>query len=187
MRALLGRARAQLHARRVGLARGIGPADGHLVARVERTQVVGEVVDRVDGLAVDRGDDVTLGETALLGRTIGDHAGDLGAARARGSAAGVPRVAGAPAVASEEAAEAAVTGAAEPEPEPELELPTGLTSTPRKAVVPMCTVDEPLPATIWWAMESAVLIGMAKPWVPEDWSLDWKEKPAEAAVSTPST
>ena len=41
--------------------------------------------------------------------------------------------------------------------------------------------------SIWWAMESAVLIGMAKPWVPEDWSLDWKEKPAEAAVSMPST
>ena len=72
-------------------------------------------------------------------------------------------------------------------PEPVLELPAGLTSTPRKAVVPMCTVDEAFPATIWRAMVSAVLIGMAKPCVPDDWSLDWNEKPAEAAVSMPST
>ena len=51
----------------------------------------------------------------------------------------------------------------------------------------MCTVDEADPASIVRAMVSAVSIGMAKPWVPDDWSLDWNEKPAEAAVSMPST
>ena len=51
----------------------------------------------------------------------------------------------------------------------------------------MWTVEEPAPASIVLAMESAVSIGMAKPWVPDDWSLDWNENPAEAAVSIPST
>ena len=51
----------------------------------------------------------------------------------------------------------------------------------------MWTVDEPFPASIWRAMDRAVLIGMAKPWLPWDWPLNWNEKPAEAAVSTPRT
>ena len=32
-----------------------------------------------------------------------------------------------------------------------------------------------------------MLIGMAKPWFPWFWPFDWKENPAEAAVSTPMT
>src|SRR5580704_5730005 len=52
-----------------------------------------------------------------------------------------------------------------PEPEPELD-PLGLISTPKKAVVPMWIVADPLPASICRAMDSAVLIGMAKPWFP---------------------
>ncbi len=51
----------------------------------------------------------------------------------------------------------------------------------------MCTVVEASPASISRAMVRAVPIGMAKPWVPEDWPLDWNENPAEAAVSIPST
>ena len=62
-----------------------------------------------------------------------------------------------------------------PEP-PELELdPLGLISTPRKAVSPMWTVADAFPASMLWAMESAVLIGMAKPWFPEDCPLYWNE------------
>ena len=62
---------------------------------------------------------------------------------------------------------------------PELELePLALISTPRNAVVPMWTVEDPLPASIVRAMESAVLIGMAKPWFPCDWPLYWNESPA---------
>ena len=41
----------------------------------------------------------------------------------------------------------------------------GETSTPRKAVAPMCTVDEALPASIWSAIAVAWLIGMANAWV----------------------
>src|ERR1700733_9048388 len=63
----------------------------------------------------------------------------------------------------------------------------GVISTPRKAVSPMCTVDEADPASIVRAMERAVLIGMENPWFPEDWPLVWNENPAEAAVSSPST
>ena len=54
-------------------------------------------------------------------------------------------------------------------------------------MVPMWTVEDPLPASIWWAMDSAVLIGMAKPWLPCDWPLYWNVVPREAAVSMPST
>ena len=32
----------------------------------------------------------------------------------------------------------------------------------------MWTVEDELPASIWRAMERAVLIGMAKPWLPWD-------------------
>src|SRR5580704_14528770 len=74
----------------------------------------------------------------------------------------------------------------EPEPEPELD-PLGLISTPKKAVVPMWIVADPLPASIWRAIDSASLIGMAKPWFPWFWPFDWKENPAEAAVSMPIT
>ena len=38
-------------------------------------------------------------------------------------------------------------------------------SRPRKAVAPMCTVDEAWPASIWLATDSAVSIGIAKPCV----------------------
>ena len=62
-------------------------------------------------------------------------------------------------------------------PSPEELLLWALISTPRKAVSPMWTVEEPEPASIVLAMASAVSIGMAKPWVPDDWSLDWNEKP----------
>ena len=142
--------------------------------------VVGEVVDRVDRLAAERRDGVALGQAGLLGRTVGDHAGDRGAT-------GAGRIR--PDRCSRCSRRVRRSRRTDPagRPDPVLELPAGLTSTPRKAVVPMCTVEEALPATIWRAMESAVLIGMAKPWVPDDWSLDWNENPAEAAVSMPST
>src|SRR4029077_9560116 len=42
-------------------------------------------------------------------------------------------------------------------------------SRPRKAVAPMCTVDEAWPASIWAAMDSAALIGTAKPCVVLAW------------------
>ena len=38
-------------------------------------------------------------------------------------------------------------------------------SRPRKAVAPMCTVDEAWPPSIWAATDSAVSIGIAKPCV----------------------
>ncbi len=51
----------------------------------------------------------------------------------------------------------------------------------------MWIVDDADPASWHAAMFSAVSIGMAKPWFPCDWSLDWNENPADAAVSTPIT
>ena len=51
----------------------------------------------------------------------------------------------------------------------------------------MWTVEEPEPSSMALARESAVSIGMAKPWVPPDWLFDWNEKPADAAVSIPRT
>src|SRR5215472_13326776 len=90
--------------------------------------------------------------------------------------------------------------------EPEPCWPVEAISTPRKAVVPMWTVAEAWPFSIWLAMDSAVLIGIANACVvacwpefddplspdppnppngsPEplpEWELD------EAAVSTPIT
>src|SRR5215471_7055315 len=88
----------------------------------------------------------------------------------------------------------------EPE-EPKLSCwPVGAISTPRKAVVPMWTVAEAWPLSIWLAMDSAVLIGIANAWVvvcwpefddplspnPPNGSLEPPE-PDEAAVSTPIT
>src|SRR5581483_610958 len=50
----------------------------------------------------------------------------------------------------------------------------------------MCTVDEPWPASIWFAIDSAVLIGIAYAVVPElPWPWNWYVE--EAAVSTPIT
>src|SRR5579875_4210222 len=72
--------------------------------------------------------------------------------------------------------------------------------TPRKAVAPMCTVDEAWPASIWRAMDRAVLIGIEYPCVVPGWPEpaplspklfplnglpNWN--PEEAAVSTPIT
>src|SRR5262249_39397360 len=54
-------------------------------------------------------------------------------------------------------------------------------ATPRNAVGPMCTVAEELLPSIWWAMETAWLIGMANAWVC--WF--WNSTPCEAAVLTP--
>ena len=62
---LLGRARRKLH-RTVCDCPKVGPADRHLVARVERLEQVGQRSGRGDGLAVQRGDGVTLGQPALL-------------------------------------------------------------------------------------------------------------------------
>ena len=55
------------------------------------------------------------------------------------------------------------------EPLPEL-LP--VVSMPRKAVSPIWTVEDPLPLSIWLAMDSALSIGMAYacswlPWEPD--------------------
>src|SRR5580704_8337364 len=51
----------------------------------------------------------------------------------------------------------------EPEPEPEVVQPCdgSLTPTPMKAGRPMCTVLLALPAAMLWAIDSAVLIGIA--------------------------
>src|ERR1051326_8873671 len=52
-----------------------------------------------------------------------------------------------------------------PEKPPPSMLLWELNPTRRKRVVPMCTVSEALPASIWSAMVRALLIGIAKPWV----------------------
>ena len=54
-------------------------------------------------------------------------------------------------------------------------LPADMICTPRNAVAPMCTVAEEVPASIWSAIDSAWLIGIAKAWVC--WP-DWNCEPA---------
>jgi hypothetical protein len=67
--------------------------------------------------------------------------------------------------------------------DPDREDDDGAISTPRKAVGPMCTVDELWPASIWRAKEVALLIGMAKPPADEFRKLNR----AEPAVSMATT
>src|ERR1022692_856928 len=56
--------------------------------------------------------------------------------------------------------------AAEPDVTPTMVAPPlAEISTPRKAVVPVCDVDDDVPASIWLAIEDASLIGMANAWV----------------------
>jgi hypothetical protein len=43
--------------------------------------------------------------------------------------------------------------------------PEGEVSTPRNAVAPMCTVDDGVPASIWSAIEDALVMRMANAWV----------------------
>src|SRR5579872_3463314 len=71
------------------------------------------------------------------------------------------------------------------EPLPELLLPLSpWSSTPRNAVAPMWTVAEVVPDSICLAMDSALLIGIAKAWVAvEDWPWVWSLE--LAAVSIP--
>ena len=74
---------------------------------------------------------------------------------------------------------------------PKLPRPDGEVSTPRKAVAPMCTVDDGVPASIWSAIEDALVIGMANAWVGVCAWPDCDGKPeageAEAAVFMPMT
>lgn len=53
-------------------------------------------------------------------------------------------------------------------------------------MAPTWTSDDPWPASICAAIDSAWLIGMAKPWVP-DGGDEVNENPVEAAVSMPIT
>src|ERR1035437_10562127 len=65
------------------------------------------------------------------------------------------------------------------------------TATPRKPVPPMCTVADELPASIWLAIDSAVLIGIEKAVVGTEVVLEASWGPVwaavEAAVSMPIT
>ena len=71
-------------------------------------------------------------------------------------------------------------------PEPSEPLLEPWSSSPRKAVAPMCTSAEVVPDSICWAMDTASLIGIAYAWVAvADWPLDWSLEPA--AVSIPIT
>src|ERR1700686_2738205 len=63
--------------------------------------------------------------------------------------------------------------------------PDEVTATPRKAVAPMWTAAEDLPASIWLAMETASLIGTVKAWVVVA-ELSWLP-PDDAAVFRPIT
>src|SRR5215831_6352163 len=72
-----------------------------------------------------------------------------------------------------------------------LPRPDGDVSTPRNAVGPMCTVDDDVPASIWSAIEDALVIGMANAW---DAAWAWsdcdgapEEEESEAAVFMPMT
>src|SRR5215469_934942 len=73
---------------------------------------------------------------------------------------------------------------------PKLPRPEGEVSTPRNAVAPMCTVDEGVPASIWLAIEDALVIGIANAWVA---ACAWPdcdgepEEEEEAAVFMPMT
>src|SRR5215831_13216022 len=72
---------------------------------------------------------------------------------------------------------------------PALPRPDGEVSTPRNAVAPMCTVDDGVPASIWSAIEDALVIGMANAWVAVWAWPDCDGEPeageAEAAVFMP--
>src|SRR5579884_2190255 len=69
-----------------------------------------------------------------------------------------------------------------------LPTPLPVTPTPRKPVRPMWTVALPLPDSIWLAMETALLIGMAKLEVAElDDPNPERRLLEEAAVSIPMT
>src|SRR6059058_2162920 len=62
---------------------------------------------------------------------------------------------------------------------PELPRPDVEVSTPRNAVAPMCTVDDAVPASIWSAIEDALVIGMANAWVAAWVWLDCDGEPEE--------
>src|ERR1700677_3430240 len=78
---------------------------------------------------------------------------------------------------------------APPPPKPVLSLLPSETDTPRKAVAPMWMAVDPSPATIWFASDSASLIGMENAVVAapseSDWPWNWYSE--EAAVSMPTT
>ena len=57
-------------------------------------------------------------------------------------------------------------------------------STPRNAVPPMWIASEPSPLSIWWTIDTALLIGIAKPWLVVEYATLLL---TEAAVSIPIT
>jgi hypothetical protein len=72
-----------------------------------------------------------------------------------------------------------------------LPRPEGEVSTPRNAVAPMCTVDDGVPASIWSAIEDALVTGMANAWVAvcawPDGDGEPEAEESEAAVFMPMT